>query len=98
MASVLNVESVESRPLLILAFSLAITLPGNGADFLDLFKSQKNPDQDGADAGISLAGLSQEQMIQGLKEALAKGVQHSITNLGRDAPPGKNASHHQENH
>jgi len=67
-----------------LVFSLGITLSASGADFLDLFKRKNNPGQNGADAGISLAGLSQEQMIQGLKEALAKGVQHSITNLGRE--------------
>ena len=70
--------------VLVLAFSFGITISASGADFLDLFKSKKNPDQDGADAGISLAALSQEQMVQGLKEALAKGVQHSITNLGRE--------------
>jgi len=70
--------------LLVLTFSLGISLSASGADFLDLFKRKENPKPDGTDAGISLAGLSQEQMIEGLKEALAKGVQHSITNLGRE--------------
>lgn len=32
----------------------------------------------------SLAGLSQDQMIQGLKEALSKGVQAAVSNLGHD--------------
>jgi hypothetical protein len=31
-----------------------------------------------------LAGLSQDQMVQGLKDALAKGLQRAIANLGHD--------------
>ena len=31
-----------------------------------------------------MAGLSQEQMVQGLKDALGKGLQHAVTGLGHD--------------
>jgi hypothetical protein len=37
-----------------------------------------------APAPTSLAGLSQEQMVQGLKDALAKGLQEAIAGLGHD--------------
>ncbi len=33
---------------------------------------------------LGLAGLSQEQVVQGLKEALGKGVQHAVSQLGHD--------------
>lgn len=36
-----------------------------------------------AAARSSVAGLSEQQVADGLKEALAKGVQHAVTNLGR---------------
>lgn len=32
----------------------------------------------------SLTGLSQEQLVGGLKEALGKGVEHAVASLGRD--------------
>lgn len=35
-------------------------------------------------AATGLAGLSQDQMVQGLEQALAKGLQQAIANLGHD--------------
>ena len=65
---------------LLAAVSAAIT--ASSADFLDLFKSKTAV---GASAGspASLAGLSQDQMVGGLKEALGKGVQQAVSNLGK---------------
>ncbi len=37
-----------------------------------------------AQAQTTLAGLSQDQMVQGLKDALAKGLQQAIAGLGHD--------------
>jgi uncharacterized protein DUF4197 len=64
----------------ILLVSSGITRAGL-LDTLGLGK--KSTDQT---AGLSsgLAGLSQDQMIQGLKEALGKGVQSAVGNLGHD--------------
>ena len=54
-------------------FSAALSAPA--ADLLDQLGLKK--------ATGSVAGLSNDQMISGLKEALAKGVQHAVTNLGK---------------
>jgi hypothetical protein len=37
-----------------------------------------------ASTSLIRSGLSQDHLVQGLKEALAKGVEHSITNLSRE--------------
>lgn len=47
------------------------------------FLKPKPSDQTSTSGTSSLAGLSQDQMIGGLKEALGKGVQQAIANLGR---------------
>ena len=47
-------------------------------DLLGLSKSSGNP------TSVLTSSLSQEQIVQGLKEALAKGVQHAVTNLGHE--------------
>ena len=46
-------------------------------DFLGLGKKSTN-------AVASAAGLSEQQITEGLKEALAKGVMQAVTNLGRE--------------
>lgn len=52
------------------------------ADLLERLGVSKNKkDQGGA---ASIAGLSQEQMVGGLKEALGKGVAHAVGSLGKD--------------
>ena len=48
-------------------------------DFLGFGKKSTN-----ATAVSSIAGLSEQHITDGLKEALAKGVQQAVTNLGRD--------------
>ena len=68
--------------LLALALLLAAT-PCARADLFDFLKPAAKTNSTGG-TGLSLGALSQDQMVSGLKEALAKGVQHSITNLGRD--------------
>ena len=68
--------------LLALALLLALA-PSARADFFDFLKPTAKTNSAGG-AGLSLGALSQDQMVSGLKEALGKGVQHSITNLGRD--------------
>jgi hypothetical protein len=48
-----------------------------GADIFDIFRSRKQT------AGADLAGLTEEQLTKGLKEALASGIEYSVTNLAR---------------
>lgn len=57
-------------------------IAASGADFLDFFKS-KPAVGSSAGSAASLAGLSQDQMVGGLKEALSKGVQQAVANLGK---------------
>lgn len=69
-------STLLNKALLVLLCSVSIA----SADVFDFLKSKKN--SDGSAAGVP--GLSEEQVAQGLKEALANGVKHSITNLGHD--------------
>ena len=66
---------------LLIALLLIVTCSGNVRadlwDFLGLGKNSNNSDS------LS-ASLSQDQIVAGLKEALAKGVNHAVTNLGHD--------------
>ena len=48
-------------------------------DFLGLGKSSTN-----TTASTLTTSLSQDQIVQGLKEALGKGVQHAVSSLGHD--------------
>jgi len=65
------------RNLLIISAALAVTYPAASADFFKFLKRKP------AAAPASLPGLSQDQMVDGLKEALGKGVQQAIANLGQ---------------
>lgn len=69
--------------LLTLALSLTAAAPIARADLFDFLKPASKTNTAGG-AGGSLAALSQDQMVSGLKEALSRGVQRSITNLGRN--------------
>jgi hypothetical protein len=51
-------------------------------DMLGLGKATTN-DTSAASGGL-MASLSQDKVVQGLKEALGKGVQHAVTGLGHD--------------
>ncbi len=57
--------------------------PSARAALFDFLKPAAKTNSVGG-SGLSLAAFSQDQMVSGLKEALAKGVQRSITNLGQD--------------
>jgi hypothetical protein len=59
--------------------SLAISRAG----LLDQLQALATTNKTGLSTS-NLAGLSQDQMIQGLKEALGKGVQTAVANLGRN--------------
>ncbi len=63
--------------LLLLLVGISITVQGALLDFL-----KKKPADTNAGAA-SLAGFSQDQVADALKQALAKGVQTAVTNLGR---------------
>jgi hypothetical protein len=64
-----------------LAFGLASLC--HGADLLERLSPGKSKSTNSPPVAQMGSALSPEQMIGGLKEALAKGVQHAITNLGR---------------
>ena len=52
----------------------------------DLFDFLKKPTKTNATAGTTalLSGLSQDDIVKGLKEALAKGTEQAVANLGKE--------------
>jgi len=73
-----------NRPVIVLLL-LAIATPPARAGLLDFLKPAAVPGQTSAPpASSSLAGLSQDQMVGGLKEALGKGVQQAVGSLGKE--------------
>jgi hypothetical protein len=69
-------------PLLI-ALAIVAASSVSGADILDLFK-RKPADSQKSAAPASLESLSQDQIVGGLKEALGKGVEKAVSNLGQE--------------
>jgi hypothetical protein len=67
---------------LVIAVTFAAVAPDSGANILDLLKSKPSASQP-ATATASLSGLSQDQMVGGLKEALGKGAQQAVASLGK---------------
>ena len=67
---------------LVIAVTFAAVAPDSGANILDLLKSKPAAGQP-ATATASLSGLSQDQMVGGLKEALGKGAQQAVASLGK---------------
>lgn len=59
------------------------TFPAH-AGFFDQLKSAVTTTNKTVTTAASAAGLSQEQMVGGLKEALGKGVTRAVAGLGRD--------------
>lgn len=57
---------------------------GRAAGLLDFFGLGKKSTNAPLAAVASAAGLSEQQITDGLKEALAKGVNRAVTNLGRE--------------
>ena len=72
----------KSRNLVLLALLLAVVHPCGAAGVLDFFKRKAEPGLTPA-APVSFSGLSQDQMVTGLKEALGKGVQQAVGGLGK---------------
>jgi hypothetical protein len=70
------------RNLFLASLVLAIAASARGGDFWDFFKRKPAAGPDSA-APASLAALSQEQTVRGLKEALGKGVEQAVATLGR---------------
>lgn len=67
--------------LIIFSVSAAATRAG----LLDAFGlGKKTTNSTAGTAGLLTASLSQDQMVQGLKEALGQGVQQAISRLGHD--------------
>jgi hypothetical protein len=86
MKTLLKIES-KPFPLRVISSVLvawvAVRAPAaHAADWLDDlgFGKKANPDQ----AGIAATALSQDQMSSGLKEALAKGIEHAVASLGKE--------------
>ena len=63
--------------------SLLLSLTAGRAGFLDQLQALATTNKISLSSS-NLAGLSQDQMVQGLKEALGKGVQTAVANLGRN--------------
>jgi hypothetical protein len=75
------------RQTLILLFTLCGVLLAAASSRADLFSdlgvAKTNTSSTTVDAA-GLAGLSQDQMVQGLKDALGNGLQHAVDGLGHD--------------
>ena len=67
---------------LVLAAAVTFARPAPGADLLDIFKSKPATNQV-LPGSAALGGLTQDQMVGGLKEALGKGIQQAIGTLGK---------------
>jgi hypothetical protein len=71
--------------LLTLTILVSVSLMSARAGLLDMLGLGKQATNGTAAVPGGLASsLSQDQMVQGLKEALGKGVQHAVSSLGHD--------------
>jgi Protein of unknown function (DUF4197) len=66
------------------AMILWVSLSLSGADLLDQLGLRKKSTNQTVALSGALSNLSQDQMVQGLKEALSKGVQRAVSQLGHD--------------
>ena len=73
--------NLSLRSSLIGAIACIVTLQTTSGGMFDFLKPK--PAGQTSAAPTALAGLSQDQVVQGLKEALGKGVQHAVASLGR---------------
>lgn len=76
-------KSMNNPTAKLLALALVATLSASAADLGDFFKRKPAAGQTAGGAD-SLLGLSQDQMVGGLKEALGKATQQAVSNLGRE--------------
>jgi hypothetical protein len=65
--------------LVVIGILLAIIPPGHGASFGDLFRKAVGS----TNSSPGIAALGEDQVVQGLKEALAKGTTSAVAYLGR---------------
>ena len=73
-----------ARPLLIAAVALGASLSAPAAGFFDFLKSKPAPGQTSSVPSVAmLSGLSQDQIVSGLKEALGNGVKQAVAGLGK---------------
>lgn len=75
---------MRMKILLTFTLTLLVSLPSARAGLLDMLGFGKVATNAAAAAAISNAPLSQEQIAQGLKEALGKGVQQAVARLGHE--------------
>jgi hypothetical protein len=67
---------------ILLSLVIAVSIGSARAGWLDALGLTKTSTNAPADAALS--ALSEDQMVGGLKDALANGLQHAIANLGHD--------------
>lgn len=72
------------KPLLSVLLAFGLTPAVGNAGLLDFLGLGKKSTNDEATVSTKLASLSEDQVVGGLKEALGKGVQQAITQLGQD--------------
>lgn len=65
-------------------FILLISMFSTRADLLDSLGLGKKSTNQPAIPSTLTASLSQDQMVEGLKQALGKGIEHAISQLGQD--------------
>jgi hypothetical protein len=75
---------LTAKSLVILALAFGLTLAHARAGVFDFLFPKQSSQSTNVLAAVARAGLTSDQITQGLKEALAKGVKYSITNLGRE--------------
>lgn len=87
MPNKIQLASGSRKKLLPVALALTCLLgasaTGDAASLRELLGLGRKSTNAVAAARSSVAGLSEQQIADGLKEALANGVQHAVTNLGR---------------
>ena len=66
-----------------LCFAIALSVISARAGVFDFIKKTVGDTNTGSTTSPSLAGFSQDQVADALKQALAKGVSTAITNLGQ---------------
>jgi hypothetical protein len=69
---------------ILIPLALAATLASSHAGWLDKLGLGGNSTNSPALTSAALGALSNDQMVNGLKEALGNGLQHAVAELGRD--------------
>jgi Protein of unknown function (DUF4197) len=72
------------KALAILLLSLVLCSASQAASLFDVLGLGKKDTNQSPGSPVLNTALSQDELINGLKEALAKGVQHAVSSLGHD--------------